>query len=108
MKPRPLRWNPDKPHRCAHTDIVYGPCIRRSPHDGECFHQYQPIRIDGETDEGSLCGSERPGDDNFTGQLCGLPKDHFGDHRCDEEIAGIGHTVLLRWRNTITQLGKEG
>ena len=90
----------EEARRCAHTDIVYGQCVRPVPHDGDCFHQHQPIRIDEETDEDSLCGSERPGDENFAGQLCGLPKDHFGDHRRDEEIAGTGHTALLRWRNT--------
>ena len=93
--------------RCAHTDIVYGQCVRPIPHDGECFHQHQPIRIDEETDEDSLCGSERPGDENFAGQLCGLPGGHFGDHRCDEEIAGTGHTALLRWRTAVTLPGKE-
>ena len=86
-----------KPRRCPSTDIVYGRCIRPVHLDGgECFHKEQPIRIDEETDEDSLCGSEYPGDDSFVGQLCGLPKDHFDDHRCDEQL-NAGYTAKLRW-----------
>jgi hypothetical protein len=92
---------PSEARRCAHNDLVYGRCILPLPghNDRECFHERQPIRIDEETDEDSLCGSEYPGDDNFVGQLCGLPMDHFGDHRSDEALAGTGHTALLRWPN---------
>ena len=85
-----------KPRQCPAIDIVYGRCIRPVHDGGECFHGGQPIRIDEETDEGSLCGSEFPGDDNFVGQLCGLPKDHFGEHRCDERMAS-GYIAKLRW-----------
>ncbi|WP_262059692.1 hypothetical protein [Streptomyces sp. STR69] len=87
--------------RCAHTDIVYGRCMLPMPgHDGrECFHEKQPARVDEETDEDSLCGNEYPGDGNFVGQLCALPKDHFGEHRCDESFAGVAYTALLRWPN---------
>ena len=85
--------------RCGHNDIVYGLCVRPIPHDGECFHERQPIRTDEETDEETLCNAEYPGDDNFVGQLCGLPKDHFGEHRCDEQMCGTSYTALLRWPN---------
>lgn len=31
--------------RCAHTDIVYGRCVRfMDDHDGECVHEHQPAR----------------------------------------------------------------
>lgn len=92
--------------QCPALDIAYGRCIRPVHlNDDECFHADQPIRIDEETDEDTLCGSEYPGDDNFVGQLCGLPKDHFGDHRCDEPISA-GYTAKLRWA-AVSQPGKE-
>lgn len=50
-----------------------------------------------------FCGAEYPGDDNFVGQLCGLPKEHFGEHRCEEGFAGTGYTATLRWPNGAQQ-----
>lgn len=93
----------ETPCRCVHNDIVYGRCVRPALHDGECFHERQSIRIGEETDDGSLCSAEYPGDDNFVGQLCGLPARHYGDHRCDVAIGDGVHTVLLRWRNEAPQ-----
>lgn len=86
--------------RCAHHDIAYGLCIFAAGHDGDCFHERQPIREDDSDEWGDgLCDSEYPGDDGFVGQLCALPDQHFADHRRDERISGTSHTALLRWPN---------
>lgn len=96
-----------KARRCAHTDIVYGRCILPIPHDGECFHERQPTRVDDDTDESSLCDSEYPGDDSFVGQLCALPAGHFGEHRCDEKITGTAHRRRLRWQTGPQPLAED-
>lgn len=98
MQPATEEQEAEKPRRCAHVDIVYGRCILPVPGHLDCFHEKQPIRIDEDTDEDTLCNAEYPGDDNFAGQLCGLPKDHFGEHRCDEKMSA-SYTALLRWPN---------
>ncbi|MDJ1137904.1 hypothetical protein [Streptomyces iconiensis] len=37
--------------RCAHTDALYGRCVRHLyDHDGECLHEHQPP--DGEQQAG--------------------------------------------------------